>query len=134
LYAEKLGLEVGFYPSPYDLLGHYGDELLRAARLVIDPALHMSEHRWTRQQGIEFMRANTTLDEHDVVSEVERYCVLPAQACSYMIGQLKLLELRERVLATPGLSIVDFHRVVLLAGAVPLTTLERAIERLIQQA
>jgi uncharacterized protein (DUF885 family) len=120
LYAERFAAEDGWYDDdPAGLIGQLYSELFRAQRLVVDTGLHAMG--WTRQQAIDFGIE---------ASEVERYVVMPGQACSYMIGQLKLVELRERARATLGerFSIREFHDVVLSAGVVPLAVLEREVE------
>jgi uncharacterized protein (DUF885 family) len=119
LYAERLAAESGWYDGdPEGLLGQLDNELFRARRLVVDTGLH-SKH-WTRQQAIDFGIEP---------SEVERYVVFPGQACSYMIGQLKIVELREKARKTLGakFSLREFHNVVLGIGSVPLETLERHV-------
>jgi uncharacterized protein (DUF885 family) len=120
LYAEKLAAEQGWYEGDLEgLAGQLNDELFRARRLVVDTGLH-SEH-WTRQQAIDYGIE---------ASEVERYVVNPGQACSYMIGQLKILELRERAKKALGdrFSLQEFHNVVLSTGTVPLEILEQQVD------
>jgi uncharacterized protein (DUF885 family) len=129
LYAERLAWEEGAYDeNPYGNLGRLQDELFRAVRLVVDPGLHAK--RWTYEQAVEYMVANTGLDEPYVRSEVERYIVTPGQAVTYKIGMLKLLELRERARAALGsaFSLPEFHDVVLGHGALPLDLLEREVD------
>lgn len=120
LYAERIADEAGWYEDdPQGRLGYLSFQLLRARRLVVDTGLHAK--RWTRQQAIDYgVQA----------SEVERYVVWPGQACSYMIGQLRLLELREKARTALGakFSLQDFHNVVLRTGAVPLDVLDPVIE------
>jgi uncharacterized protein (DUF885 family) len=126
LYAEKLAAESGWYADdPEGLLGQMDDELWRARRLVVDTGLHAK--RWTREQAIDYGISP---------SEVERYVVLPGQACSYMIGQLKILELRDRAKARLDGKFSEraFHNVVLGVGAVPLDMLEREVDRYIAAA
>ena len=123
LYAERLAAESGWYEGDVEgLIGQLDSALFRARRLVVDTGLHAK--RWTRQQAIDYGIE---------ASEVERYVVIPGQACSYMIGQLKLVELREKALQALGddFSIRDFHNVVLGVGSVPLTILEGEIEEYI---
>jgi uncharacterized protein (DUF885 family) len=124
LYAERLAAESGWYEGDAEgLLGQLDSALFRARRLVVDTGLHTK--RWTRQQAIDYGIEP---------SEVERYVVYPGQACSYMIGQLKIVELREKAreaLGT-GFSLRDFHSVVLRTGSVPLGVLERQVERYIR--
>ncbi len=120
LYAEQLAVELGWYEG--DLRGQLGQldgELFRARRLVVDTGLHAM--KWTRQQAIDYGIA---------ASEVERYVVMPGQACSYKIGQLKLLEVRAKAQRALGakFSLKEFHNVVLRTGAVPLEILETVID------
>ncbi|HEX8062325.1 MAG TPA: DUF885 domain-containing protein [Allosphingosinicella sp.] len=128
LYAERLGREMGFYKDPYSLFGHLSLELWRAVRLVTDTGLHSK--RWTREQAIRYFQDNSLLSERDIVKEVERYINNPGQATSYKIGQLKILELRERAKQALGdrFDIRDFHAAVLENGALPLDILEQQVE------
>jgi uncharacterized protein (DUF885 family) len=128
LYAEQLALEHGFESDPYDRLGALNAELFRAARLVVDTGIHRK--RWTREQAIEYMIGNTGVPEGKVVSEIERYIVMPGQACAYKVGELELLALRQRAMDRLGLrfDLRRFHHVVLTNGALPLTILERLVE------
>jgi uncharacterized protein (DUF885 family) len=126
LYAEQLAAESGWYDGDVrGRLGQLDDQLFRARRLVIDPGLHT--RRWTRQQAIDY-----GFD----VSEVERYVVWPGQACSYLVGMLKILELREKARTALGakFSLREFHNVILRTAAVPLPILERAIDDYLQAA
>jgi len=124
LYCEKLGKEMGFYKDPYSDYGRLQDEMLRAIRLVVDTGFH-SQH-WTRQQVVDYFHAHSAIDEPDVQSETDRYIARPAQALSYKIGQLKILELRERARKQLGdkFDLRAFHDQVLGAGALPLNVLE----------
>jgi len=129
LYAERLANEMGWYAGdPYGDLGRLQYEAHRAARLVVDTGIHAK--KWTFDEAVEFMVENTGLPEGHMQSEVARYIVLPGQACSYYIGYLKMLELREKAQAQFGDSfdLVAFHRVVLEAGSVPLEVLEEVVE------
>ena len=124
LYAEQLATEFGWYEG--DPKGHIGQleaELFRARRLVVDTGLHAM--KWTRQQALDY-----GLPGANAVAEVERYTVWPGQACSYKIGQLKILELRARSKSALGdkFSIKQFHNTVLRAGVVPLAVLEQVID------
>jgi uncharacterized protein (DUF885 family) len=132
LYAEKLAYEHGFYATSFDQLGHLSDELLRAVRLVVDTGIHRK--RWTREQAIEYMVCVTGMHRDSVVTEIERYFVYPGQACAYKIGQLKILELRDRAKKALGVKfdIRQFHNVVLKLGAAPLTVLEEVVDQYIQ--
>lgn len=131
LYAEQLAAESGLQDDPIDRVGYLVDELWRAVRLVVDTGIHSK--RWTRADAIAYMR-RTGKPEKDIVAEVERYVVLPGQATSYKVGQLKILDLRERARGRLGDSfdIRGFHDVVLWQGAVPLAILERAVDAWIQ--
>ncbi len=128
LYSEELGKDMGFYTDPYSDFGRLGMELWRAARLVVDTGIH--HKRWSREQAIEWLQTNTPNPEGDVRKAIERYIVYPGQATAYMIGKLKIMELRERAREELGadFSIRDFHDVVLLAGPVPLDILEARVE------
>jgi len=131
LYVEKLAYEQDFYSSSFAKLGHLRDELLRAVRLVVDTGIH--KKRWTREQAIDYMHDATGFDKNSVVTEIERYFVLPGQACSYKIGQLKILELRARAKNALGqkFDIREFHNVVLNLGSAPLTVLEEVVDQYI---
>lgn len=128
LYAEQLALEHDFERDPFDRLGALNAELFRAARLVVDTGIHRM--RWTREQAIEYMLRNTGVPEPKIVSEVERYIVMPGQACAYKVGELEILALRQRAMDRLGarFDLKRFHHVVLTNGAVPLTILERLVE------
>ena len=128
LYAERLGKEMGFYQDPYSDFGRLSTELWRAVRLVTDTGLHAKQ--WSREQAIEYFRANSLLSERDIVKEVERYITNPGQATSYKIGELKIMELRDRARAALGdrFNIRDFHAVVLGSGSVPLDVLEDQVD------
>ncbi|MBP85237.1 MAG: DUF885 domain-containing protein [Planctomycetaceae bacterium] len=124
LYAERLGLEVGFYEDPYSDFGRLTYENWRASRLVVDTGMHYLG--WTRKQAIDFMASNTALSIHNIESEVDRYISWPGQALAYKTGELKIRELRalaEKELGD-GFNIREFHDVVLGSGAVPLDVLE----------
>jgi uncharacterized protein (DUF885 family) len=127
LYAEHLAAEEGWYDGdPAGLLGQLEMELFRARRLVIDTGLHAKQ--WTRQQAVEYLGPLPGLSTE---SEIDRYVVQPGQACSYMIGELKIIELRERAKAALGsrFSLSEFHTRVLDAGRVPLSVLDQDIDR-----
>jgi uncharacterized protein (DUF885 family) len=132
LYAERLAWEEGYEQDPYSNLGRLQDELLRSTRLVCDTGIH-SKH-WTREQAIQYMKDNTGLGELEIMSEVERYIVGPGQACAYKVGQLKILQLREKAKQKLGkyFHIKDFHNVVLQNGAMPLEILEQQVDKYIQ--
>jgi uncharacterized protein (DUF885 family) len=128
LYAEGLGKEMGFYRDPISEFGMYSTQLWRAVRLVVDTGIH--HHRWSRERAIDYFLANALLSRRDATKEVERYFNNPGQATSYMIGQLRILALRDRARAALGnrFDIRDFHAVVLENGSVPLDVLEQLVD------
>lgn len=135
LYAEKLAREIGAYADdPYGELGYLDSELFRAVRLVVDTGIHHKQ--WTREQAIAYMESHTASAHDSVVSEIERYIVMPGQACAYKIGEIKMLELRTRAQQALGerFNLRDFHDVVLKNGAMPLTLLEQVVEAYISTA
>jgi uncharacterized protein (DUF885 family) len=135
LYAERFAAEIGMYKDdPWGDLGRLQLELLRAVRLVVDTGLHAQG--WSREQAIDYMVSSTGMVRGVVVSEVERYMSLPGQACAYKVGQLKILELREKAKAELGakFNLKDFHAVVLENGGVPLTLLEQLVDEWIARA
>ncbi len=127
LYSERLGKEVGFYKDPYSDYGRLQDEMLRAIRLVVDTGFHYK--RWKRDQVVQFFHDHSAVDEIEVQSETNRYISWPAQALGYKIGQLKILELRERSKKELGdkFDIRQFHDEILGAGSLPLDVLEARI-------
>lgn len=126
LYAERLGWELGLEDA-FSNLGRLQALLWRAARLVVDTGIHVKQ--WTRQEAIEYLIKVTGLPERDVITEVERYIVMPGQACAYYIGYIKLLELRQKAEATlgPNFRLKDFHDVVIDNGGLPLSLLESVV-------
>ena len=133
LYAEGLGKEMGFYDDPISEFGMHSTQLWRAVRLVTDTGIHSK--RWTRDQAIQYFLDNALLSESDATKEVERYFNWPGQATSYMIGQLKILELRDKARAAlgPRFDIREFHAVVLENGSVPLDVLEDLVDAYISE-
>ena len=127
LYSEELAKDMGFYTDPMADFGRLSMEILRAGRLVVDTGIHSK--RWTRQQAIDWFLANTPNAKGDIVSQVERYVVFPGQATAYMIGKLKIMELREKARTALGdrFDIKAFHDVVLKNGPVPLDILEENV-------
>ena len=128
LYTELLPLEMGFYEDPYSNFGRLAMELWRAARLVVDTGLHYKQ--WSREEAIAYLVENTPNSQGDAVNAIERYIVMPGQATAYMIGMLKILELRERAETELGdrFDIRMFHEVILRDGAVPLEVLEELVD------
>ena len=131
LYSERLSLELGMAKSLYDELGVLQSELFRAVRLVVDTGLHYK--RWTREEAMDYMKKTTGMSDAEVVSEIERYIVWPGQACSYKVGMLKILDLREKALAEMGddFDIRDFHSAVLDNGEPPLFIVEELVNKMI---
>jgi uncharacterized protein (DUF885 family) len=129
LYTEYLAWELGFQDDPFDNIGRLQAELFRAVRLVVDTGLH--EKRWTREEAITYMINNTGMAESDVISEIERYVVMPGQATAYKVGMMKILDVREKAKTALGDMFVlsEFHDVVLKNGAVPLDILDQLIEK-----
>jgi len=134
LYAERLGLEVGFYEDPYSNFGRLSYEMWRACRLVVDTGMHYLG--WTRQQAIDFMVQHTALTKLNVVNEVDRYIAWPAQALAYKVGELTIRRLRQEAEEQLGeeFDVREFHDVVLGRGAVPLDVLEQQVRAYIEQA
>lgn len=127
LYAERLGLEVGFYEEPYSDFGRLTMEVWRAARLVVDTGLHYKG--WTRQQAIDFLTNNSAMSAQNIRAEVDRYIGWPGQALAYKTGELKIRELRAEAEEKLGdrFDVRAFHDATLENGAVPLTVLEELI-------
>ena len=131
LYAERVAWEMGLLEDPYDNIGRLQAELFRAVRLVVDTGIH--KMRWSREEAIEYMLANTGIAESDVISEIERYFVMPGQATSYKVGMMKIMELRELAENELGdkFDIREFHDVVLTGGSMPLDILEERVREYI---
>ena len=134
LYAEQLAWELGYYEDdPFGNLGRLQAEMLRAVRLVVDTGIHSK--KWTREEAIDYMVENTGMPRAEVASEIERYVVWPGQACTYKIGMMKILELRERAKKELGedFELAEFHNAVLRNGALPLDILEEIIDEYIEE-
>ncbi len=133
LYAERLGLEVGFYEDPYSDFGRLTYEMWRACRLVVDTGIHYLG--WSREQAIEFLQTNSALSMHNIQAEVDRYIAWPGQALAYKMGELKIRELRGRAEKQLGdkFDIREFHDVVLGSGSVPLAVLEKNVTNYISR-
>jgi len=126
-YSERLGKEVGFYQDPYSEYGRLQNEMWRAVRWVADTGVH-SQH-WTRQQMVDYFHEHTAMDDENINTEVDRYIAWPAQALSYKMGQMKILELRARAQKELGekFDLRAFHDAVLDQGPLPLDLLEAKI-------
>jgi uncharacterized protein (DUF885 family) len=129
LYAEKLGVEMGIYETPYEHFGRLTYEMWRAARLVIDTGIHAMG--WTRQQALDYLAGNTALSLHEVTTEVDRYISWPGQALSYKLGEYTIWQLRRDAEARlgDGFDLRDFHDFVLGLGSVPLDILREEVEK-----
>ncbi len=124
LYSEYIPKEMGLYSNPYSDFGRLSMEIWRACRLVVDTGLH--HKRWTRQEAIDYLTANTSSSVEANTKAIERYMIMPGQATAYKVGMLKILELREKARTALGdkFDIRGYHEVVLSNGAVPLNVLE----------
>ena len=133
LYTEELGKDMGFYTDPYSDFGRLGMELWRACRLVVDTGIH--HKRWSREEAIAYLTENTPNPEGDIRKAIERYVVYPGQATAYMIGKLKIMELRDRARSALGddFDIRAFHDVILTSGPVPLSIMEENVDSWIAQ-
>ncbi|HLA78371.1 MAG TPA: DUF885 domain-containing protein [Vicinamibacteria bacterium] len=131
LYAERLGLEAGFYRNPYSNFGRLTYEMWRACRLVVDTGLH--ESGWSRQQTMDFLAQHTALSLHEIETETDRYISWPGQALAYKMGELRLRELRTKAELALGarFDVRRFHDAVLANGPVPLSILEAEIDAFI---
>jgi uncharacterized protein (DUF885 family) len=126
-YAERLGKEAGFYQDPYSEYGRLENEMWRSVRLVVDTGVHYKH--WSRQQMVDFFRQHTAMDEPNIQTEVDRYIAWPGQALAYKLGQMKILELRERAQDALGdkFNLRAFHDAVLADGPLPLDVLESRV-------
>lgn len=132
LYAEKLGVEMGIYQTPYEHFGRLSYEMWRACRLVIDTGIH--SQGWPRQQAIDFLASNTSLSSANVRAEIDRYISWPGQALAYKLGELKIWELRRLAEQTLGeqFDLREFHDAVLGNGALPMAMLDATVTRYIE--
>ncbi|ESQ73642.1 DUF885 family protein [Asticcacaulis sp. AC402] len=131
LYAERLGVEMGVYDTPYDHFGMLSYQMWRASRLVVDTGIHAKG--WTREQAQAFLRDNTALSEHEVTTEIDRYISWPGQALSYYIGQMAIQEARRKAETAlgPKFNVRAFHDQVLELGSVPLPVMSAHIDHFI---
>lgn len=129
LYAETLGKELGVYTDPYQYFGALNAELWRAIRLVVDTGIHGKG--WSRQQVLDYMYANSAVAPARAISEAERFMAIPGQALAYKIGQLKIREIRNNAEQRLGdrFDVVAFHREILKDGPMPLSMLEKKLDR-----
>lgn len=129
LYCEGLGTALKVYDDPYQYMGSLGDEMHRAIRLVVDVALHTG--KMNREEAIAYMMDNEQISEQGATAEIERYIAGPGQALGYKMGQLKILELRDKYRASLGdkFSLAAFHTEILKDGSMPLTVLEAKMDR-----
>jgi uncharacterized protein (DUF885 family) len=127
LYTEELGKDMGFYTDPFSDFGRLGMELWRAGRLVVDTGIH--HKRWSREQAMQWLAENTPNPPGDIEKAIERYIVYPGQATAYMIGKLKIMELREKARSELGtkFDIREFHDTILTSGPVPLSIMEENV-------
>jgi uncharacterized protein (DUF885 family) len=132
LYAEELGKEIGFYQDPGSDYGRLRSELFRAVRLVVDTGIH--DMGWSRDQVVQYMRDSHAIDEPTIQAETDRYIAGPGQACSYKLGQLKILELRQHAKDQlgPKFDLKAFHDEILSGGSLPLDVLDARINRWIK--
>jgi uncharacterized protein (DUF885 family) len=128
LYSERLADEMGLYSSPVTRIGMLSDQALRAARLVVDPGIHVLG--WTRQEAIDYLLENTTQNADAAAAEVDRYAAVPGQATSYMLGSLEIFRLRKKAEAAlgDGFDIREFHDRLLANGGVTLPMLRQTID------
>ncbi len=131
LYSERLGDEMGLYKGPYDRFGMLSLQVWRAIRLVLDTGIHSK--RWSREQSIAYFKNNSSVSDTDIAREVDRYFNWPGQATSYMVGQLRIADLRAKAERELGsrFDIRDFHEAVLGQGALPLDVLDEQVARYI---
>ena len=132
LYSEQLGESMGIYDDPYDKFGQLTYDMWRAVRLVVDTGMHYKN--WTREDAVNLFLENTAKTEQDINNEVDRYIAWPGQALAYKIGQLKIMELRDKSKEALGedFDIKDFHDHILSFGSIPLNILEEKVDEFIE--
>jgi uncharacterized protein (DUF885 family) len=133
LYAEKLGIEMNIYETPYQEFGRLTYEMWRACRLVIDTGIHAKG--WSRQQALDYLAGNTALSIHEVTTEIDRYISWPAQALSYKLGEYTIWQLRREAEGRLGadFDLRDFHDFILALGSVPLEILKDEVGRWVSE-
>ena len=131
LYSEQLGESMGIYDDPYDKFGQLTYDMWRAIRLVVDTGMHYKG--WTRQEGVDLFLENTAKTPLDISNEIDRYIAWPGQALAYKIGQLKIMELRDKSKEALGdkFDIKDYHDHILSFGSIPLNILEEKVDEFI---
>ncbi len=132
LYSEQLGESMGIYDDPYDKFGQLTYDMWRAVRLVVDTGMHYKD--WSREDAVNLFLENTAKTEQDINNEVDRYIAWPGQALAYKIGQLKIMELRDKSKEALGddFDIKDFHDHILSFGSIPLNILEEKVDEFIE--
>ncbi|XP_042232049.1 uncharacterized protein LOC121872964 isoform X2 [Homarus americanus] len=132
LYSEFLGEELGLYEDPYQRMGRYSFELLRASRLVVDTGMHALG--WSRERAVAFLLDHTGFSKESIQIEINRYITMPGQACSYKIGEIKIKELRQKAQNALGglFRLFDYHDVVLSCTG-PLNILEECVTHYIER-
>jgi uncharacterized protein (DUF885 family) len=132
LYSEQLGESMGIYDDPYDKFGQLTYDMWRAVRLVVDTGMHYKN--WSREDAVNLFLENTAKTEQDINNEVDRYIAWPGQALAYKIGQLKIMELRDKSKEALGddFDIKDFHDHILSFGSIPLNILEEKVDEFIE--
>lgn len=133
LYSEQLGESMGLYEDPYDKIGQLTYDMWRAIRLVVDTGMHYKD--WTREDAINLFLENTAKTQQDIENEVDRYIAWPGQALAYKIGQLKIMELRDKAKAELGdnFDIRDYHDFILSFGSIPLSIMEEKVDEFIAE-
>jgi uncharacterized protein (DUF885 family) len=132
LYSEQMADEMGMYADdPWGRIGYMHDAMFRGVRLVVDTGMHAM--KWTREQAIKYYVDILGDQDASAITEIERYCVQPGQACGYMLGKLTILRLREKAKTALGakFDIRAFHAAILVCGALPLTVLETVVDNYI---
>jgi uncharacterized protein (DUF885 family) len=132
LYSERLSDEMGLYTDDLSRLGMVSFDAWRAGRLVVDTGMHY--HGWSRQRAIDYLHENTALSTVNIANEVDRYIADPGQALGYMIGRIRIRELRDRSAGSPAFDIKGFHHEVLSHGTLPMDTLDAHLARVFPSA
>ena len=132
LYSEQLGENMGLYEDPYDKFGQLTYDMWRAIRLVVDTGMHYKG--WTREEAVDLFLENTAKTPLDINNEVDRYIAWPGQALAYKIGQLKIMELRDKAKEELGekFDLKDYHDFILSFGSIPMNILEEKVNEFIE--